>query len=100
VNGQGAATSTGVFPAQAEPAEACVVRTMCGARAQLRHGGSLLTQPSDPLNAREEARRKARSPLKTKRTIYRTSAAPRRKTGRGRLCPPEMAWHTDPSSNL
>jgi hypothetical protein len=59
VNGQGAATSTGFFPAQAEPAGGCMARTMPGAKAQLRHGGSLLTQPSDSLKAREEARRKA-----------------------------------------
>jgi hypothetical protein len=36
-----------------------MARTMPCAQAQLRHGESLLTQPFDPLKAREEARRKA-----------------------------------------
>ena len=59
MNGLGAATSTGIFPAQAEPAE-----EVHGADHALRAsatsaGGSLLTQRFDPLNAREEARRKA-----------------------------------------
>jgi hypothetical protein len=102
VNGQGAATSTGFFPAQAEPAE-----EVHGADHALRASatstaGSLLTQPVRSPETREEARaERRRSPLKTRRTIYRTSLAPHRKVkSAGDCAPPETAGHTDPSSNL
>jgi len=60
VNGQGAATSTGIFPAQAEPAEAEHGADHASARERdFGQAASLLTQRFDPLPPREEARRKA-----------------------------------------
>jgi hypothetical protein len=58
-NGQGAATSTGFFPAQAEPAEEVHGATMPSARARLQPADRCSRSRFDPLSARVEARRKA-----------------------------------------
>jgi hypothetical protein len=76
VNGLGAATSTGIFPAQAEPAE-----EVHGADHALRAsatsaGGSLLTQLIRSTEREGGGAPKGRSPLKTRRTDLPNVARP------------------------
>jgi len=56
--------------------------TMPRAQAQLRHGESLLTQPIRSPEREGGGAPQGRSPLKTRRTIYRTSPALHRKVER------------------
>jgi hypothetical protein len=77
VNGQGAATSTGFFPAQAEPAEAVHGADHARRESATSARESLLTQPiQSPAREGGGDAARRRSPLKTRRTLYRTPLRP------------------------